>query len=188
MQTYQAVRTRRTSTEILPGSVPDEIIRMVLNAGAWGPTALQRDALNFVIIRNRESIRNITEAIRVSRGADQAHCLVVITAKQLSTQDNQTDEYNITDWEKIYLLEVGASIENMLLTAHEYGFGAIWLAGVNIEELRHELHIPEDLYIVSILAIGQTHTPPVNRTEDECNGRIHLDFFGNLHIEEHSHE
>jgi nitroreductase len=51
---------------------------------------------------------------------------------------------------------VGACIQNLLLAAHGYGLGAVWIGEIlkNKEPVRNILGLPERLELMAVVAIG----------------------------------
>ena len=53
-------------------------------------------------------------------------------------------------------MAVGASIQNILLSAHSLGIGAVWLGEIlkNKESVSKILNAPEEFELTAVLAIG----------------------------------
>ncbi|MDI6917987.1 MAG: nitroreductase family protein, partial [Thermoplasmatales archaeon] len=60
-----------------------------------------------------------------------------------------------------YERDVGASVENILLTALENSIGTCWIGTVDKKKLRKALNIPEYIIIDSVIALGFPDESPV---------------------------
>ncbi len=81
----------------------------------------------------------------------------------------------------MYQYDVGAAMENMILTALEEGVGACWISSINRSELSRIFNIPSTFVIDSILALGYPNeNPKIEKLGDSCkywkdtNHRLHV--------------
>ena len=77
-------------------------------------------------------------------------------------------------------LNCAAATENILLAAHSFGLGAVWL-GIyprkkRINDLRQLLNLPEDIIPISLVAIGHIKEPKdqLNRFNSD---KIHYNYW-----------
>jgi len=81
--------------------------------------------------------------------------------------------------------DVGAAIENFILSAWSLGIGTCWIVSIDREKLRQLLQIPERLVIDSIVACGYPdETPVVEVMSDDV--RYWKDESGVLHVPKRS--
>jgi len=80
-----------------------------------------------------------------------------------------------------YEWDVGAAVENMILTGWEHGIASCWLLSVERKEVRYLLKIPETYVIDSVLALGYPAEEPVEEIMRESikywkdkEGRLHV--------------
>lgn len=59
-----------------------------------------------------------------------------------------------------YELDVGASVENIILSALSDGVGACWMAAIDRDEIRKLLDIPESCEIPCLVALGYPKESP----------------------------
>lgn len=78
-------------------------------------------------------------------------------------EDNGYNDKNIMDLYANYdVLSIGAAIQNLLLAAHEKGYGACWMnePAIASEEIKQILEIPSDQKFMSIIPVGYpAYTP-----------------------------
>ncbi len=55
------IYSRRSVRDYLPNDVPDNIIRELIRAGTYAPTAANKQPWRFVVIKNRELIKSLSD-------------------------------------------------------------------------------------------------------------------------------
>ena len=91
--------------------------------------------------------------------------------KMVSNSNLTHDEINVL---RVYpdIQSIGASVQNLLLTAVDLGYGACWLSGMLVarEELQEILKIEDPYKLVTFVAVGKTdgtHTPKEKKKVDD---------------------
>jgi len=155
---------RRSVRVYRPGEIPPEMIRTLLEAAMAAPSAVAKDPWRFIVVRDRDRLREIAAGLPNGRMLADAAAGIVVCGDQEKAHDRQLS----------YLLQdCSAAIENLLLAAHALGLGACWL-GVHpreqrVERLRKLLHIPGHVIPVSCIALGwpgETKEPRTRYNED----------------------
>jgi nitroreductase len=78
MDTFQCIRTRRTTRTFLPTEVPPETIRHILEAGRLTPSARNMQPWHFVAIQDRSMLRQLAPLCTSGRFIEQASCAVAV--------------------------------------------------------------------------------------------------------------
>jgi coenzyme F420-0:L-glutamate ligase / coenzyme F420-1:gamma-L-glutamate ligase len=170
-------RSRRTAREHATAPVPDAAIDAVLDAARWAPSAANRQPWEFVIIRDAKLKQALRQAFLVEAAAHGAKYRSV-TEKQadlllapgliLVCGDPGTkvryinaDEIGDAVQEELFLLSMGAAIQNMLLAATAAGLTSTWIArAARIAGVQSLLRVPERLRAVAFVALGVAAAPP----------------------------
>ena len=80
-----------------------------------------------------------------------------------------------------YERDVGAAVENMILTAWEKRIGSCWIANADTNRIQKMLKIPENYKVDSVLALGYPDEEP--RTEEMKDSvKYWKDSKGQLHV------
>ena len=117
---------RRSIRAYTPQAVSDEAVRKLLEAAMAAPSAAATDPWRFVVVKNREMLSRIAEALPYGKMFESAALGIVVGGDLEAAHDKQLS----------YLLQdCSAAIENLLLCAHVLGLGACWL-GVHPREQR----------------------------------------------------
>ena len=140
MDVYQCVRSRLTVREFKPDPVPERVIRLMLQAARWAPSARNRQPWNFIVIQSRDALAQIG-SIASSGGFIGGAPLAVAVVMDRGGRPE---------------FDAGRSLQQMELVAWSQGVGGC-TAGVRGEEndkVKELLGIPEDKDLVTVVAFG----------------------------------
>lgn len=153
MNTREAIEGRRSIRRFAPDPVDRALIRQVLEAGAFAPSAKNRQPWRFVVV-SAESREAMAQAMREGLDWREAHLAseeerwYVAGARQtLSIMEGAPvnifivnphgkhpaeplSPYGERFLEMANVQSIGAAIQNMCLAAHDLGLGTLWIADV----------------------------------------------------------
>ena len=151
MDVYQCIRSRLTVREFKPDPVPDGVVRRMLQAARWSPSARNRQPWHFIVIRNPDTLERIG-AIASSGGFIGGAPMAVAVVMDRGGRPE---------------FDAGRSIQHMELAAWAEGVGGC-VAGVRGEEndkVKELLGIPEDKELVTVVAFGYPTGEAAARTK-----------------------
>lgn len=157
------IMNRRSVRQFTPDPVSDEDVRTLLKAGMAAPSAKNTQPWEFIVIRDAERRRNLSELCPYWKPA-QAAPLVIVVCGNTTGGDPVVQQY--------YVQDCSCASENILCAATGLNLGGVWLGVYGDEDrmlnVANLLHIPQGIFAVSILAIGHPQTYPEPRnTFDE---------------------
>ncbi|MCX8056852.1 MAG: nitroreductase family protein [Ignavibacteria bacterium] len=167
MELWEAILTRRSIRKFKSQIIPEELIEKILRAGMQAPSARNKQPWHFVVIRNREMLNKISEVHPYAYMLKEAPLGILICG---DTNIETTIEYIVQD--------CSAATQNMLLAAHGFGLGAVWL-GIypreqRITALKELLQIPNHIIPIAMIAVG--YPDEIKSFEDRFNPeRIHYE-------------
>ena len=109
----EVIRTRRSARSFTDYIIPDQELMEILSAGIMAPSGKNRRSWRFVIVRNREVIRNISRRVTYSRFIRNVPQMILIYAEGNSIYPFEKD-----------LIGIGACLENILLVATDKDYGS----------------------------------------------------------------
>jgi 5,6-dimethylbenzimidazole synthase len=197
-QFLKLARERRTSRGYLNSPVSNETISLILEAARWSPSAANTQPWEFIVIRDLEIKKAIQKAFldetlehedsRYRKVSEQQAgllldpVLVGVCGKPASkSRFVNVKELTLTSQDELYLLSMGAMIQNMLLAATALELNSTWIARLaRIPEVSKILQIPEALQLVAFVTIGLT-SQKLTASEGRripVNKKAHLNRYG----------
>ncbi|MGA7626931.1 MAG: nitroreductase [Methanoregula sp.] len=165
--TLDTIYGRRSVRKYADKDVSDEIIREIIRAGTYAPTAVNKQPWRFVVIKNRKLIDELDEKAKkifVSMFKDSTIPELAVYAKNLAKP-----EVRILYEAPVFILvftspdamnehDCALAAENMMLAAHSLGIGSCWIglaAGLGTDEaFLKEAGVPKDHKLVATLIFG----------------------------------
>lgn len=147
--------------------VSEAIVEDLLRAAMQAPSAGNEQPWEFIVIRDKEIMRKITEFHPYSKMLLHADVAIVVCGSASKEIFNG-----------FWIQDCSAATENILLAAEEKGLGAVWLGVFPVEEraraLMNLLELPEEVIPLSIVPVGypDEQKEPADRFRKE---RIHYD-------------
>jgi nitroreductase len=143
METLQTIGKRASLKACLSGrDVEQEKIEKVLEAAKLAPSALNKQPWRFIVVKGKKNVEAVVN--RAFREANQvvreAPVIVIACA-------NPSDDV-VIGGKEYYLFNVALAVENMLLAATDLGLVTHPMAGVNEDELKAALGIPDEVRFV----------------------------------------
>jgi nitroreductase len=175
-QTVELMRTRRTARAHTGDAVPAASVELLLEAVRWAPSAANRQPWELIVVSDR-ALQQELRAAFVDEAAEHDPRYRVVTERQADLLlaplviavcgDERTKGTYINAGEiggdvqeELFLLTMGAAIQNLLLTATACGLTSTWIArAARVPRVRELLGVPPWLRIVALVALG-TGMPP----------------------------
>jgi nitroreductase len=150
MDVFEAIRIRRSIRKFRPKSIPDEKLKMILEAGHLAPSASNRQPWRFVVVKDPERKRILAKAADNQTFIADASVIVVALG----------DPEASPRW---FRQDPMIAVEHMVLAATALGYGTCWIGAFNEEEIKRLLRIPEELKVIALLPIGFPDETPAPR-------------------------
>jgi len=161
MDVKEAVETRRAYRALAPFEVGDDLIRDLARMAGLAPSCFNKQPWRFVFVRDPEVLDRVFDGLSAGNGwARQASLVVAVTSRK--------DLDCVTAGREYYLFDTGMATALLILRATELGLTAHPMAGFDGQKVRKTLDIPEDMELVTLLAVGRhTNTPTVPLSEKQ---------------------
>ena len=145
MDLFNLIKTRRSIRRFTDKPVSDDLIIKVIEAGTWAPSGKNNQPWKFAIIKDKDLKEQVSELTHYAKCVLSAHALIAVFL------DNAASYHTIKDAQAI-----GSCLQNMLLTIHDEGLGAVWLGEVlkNGDKVRELVNGPDGLDLMAVIALG----------------------------------
>jgi len=147
MDFFETIITRRSIRKFTTEPVKTEIIEKLLEAAMYAPSARNTQAWFFDVINERSLLDELSVIHPYAKMLRQAP-LAILVCGDKKLEENEA-----------YLsINCAAATQNILLTAHSFGLGSVWL-GIypreeRIKDISTLMKLPENALPVSLVAIG----------------------------------
>lgn len=167
------IKSRRSVRQYRPDPVPDEMIRQVLEAGRWAPSANNQQPWAFIVVQDDEIRRQIAQhaTFFLARDArvEQAPLLIVLCGQIQSRA-----------FRRLLRGDVSMAGMQMMLQAYALGLGTCWIDGLDRDEIAALVQIPDDMEIVGMLAVGFPAELPTVTSRKSLFEIAHYDVYDSL--------
>jgi len=158
---------RRSVRNFTDKEISDEIIKELIKAGTYAPTATNQQPWRFVVVTNKKLIEAYDERAKKMFIAMYKDTKIPVLAAYLRNMPKP--EYKLFYGAPVLILvfaipgvvnenDCALAAENMMLAAHSFGIGSCWIGlslglGVDKEFLK-EVGVPEGHKLVAPLIFG----------------------------------
>jgi len=147
---YDLIVSRRTIRQFEPRPIDRKILEKIANAGRLAPSAANMQPLEFVVVDEEGVRKEIFSCLKwaayiAPQGnprpghEPQAYAVVLVNSEIRKN---------------MYEYDVGAAVENMILTALGEGLASCWLISIDKLKVAALLNIPARYKVDSALALG----------------------------------
>ena len=161
MRFIDLVKQRSSIRKYKSNSIPDEKIRKVLEAARLAPSWGNKYCSKFLVVKNMETKKKLAEA---------SGCTWLSTAPIVIVALADPKSSGKRDGKSYYLVDVGISMDHLILAATELGLGTCWVGWFDEKKARKALEVPKNLKIVAMTPIGypdESPKPKVRKTLEE---------------------
>ena len=149
-----AILSRRSIRKFTDAPVPQELLEMVLKAGYYAPSGHNMQTWQFTVVRTPDQIAELKEAALEAAKKEKVLCYGFENPACLILVSNDNRNKNSAQ-------DASCAAENMLLAAHSYGLGAVWLNVLKtlrevspVKEVLDAFGVPENHTVWSMVALG----------------------------------
>lgn len=150
MDFIDVIKTRRSVRDFLDNPIPNNILTDILTAGQLAPSCQNKQCWRYIVVKDKKIINKLAlhSGIigKVNFFIKNAPIIIVAVA-------NPKDSCYLNE-QHYYLVDVGISFQQMMLTAWNYGIGSCWLAAFNEKKVKDILDVPYNYRIIALSPFG----------------------------------
>jgi coenzyme F420-0:L-glutamate ligase / coenzyme F420-1:gamma-L-glutamate ligase len=176
------LKSRRSVRKYQPKSIPQELIKGVLTAASWAPSAHNAQPWRFIVLTEASSKRKLAGGMAQAWAVDMAKDgqkidetnlferverfatapILILACVTMEDMNKQPDEKRQNAERDLALESLGAAMQNLLLAADAKGLGACWFCAPAFckEAVRKNLKIPKEVEPAALVAIGYPAEKP----------------------------
>nr|MBD3312161.1 nitroreductase family protein [archaeon] len=169
MDAVKAVMTRRSIRKYKKKDVPKKLIMKLIDAARQAPSAYNDQPWEFIVVKNKETMKKITK-YKSKFMLDAPVWIFCGYNKNKSSTEHDLEN-------------TALAIENLLITAHAMGLGAVYTGGYDPGDKSLEkaiskaLNLPKNVHIVSIVCVGWPDEEPGEKEMRPLSNMTHFETF-----------
>ena len=138
MQVFEAVRTVLAVRTYQDKPVPPDLVRRIVEAGRLTASSMNAQPWHFVVVEDRDTLRQLGAIARTGRYIAQAPLAVVVAIEET----------------RFAVSDASRAIQSMVLTAWSEGVGSNWVGFGGLTRVKSLLGIPDELEVLAIVPFG----------------------------------
>ena len=139
MDAGDAIRTLLAVREYQDRPVPEATVRRIIEAARLTGSAMNAQPWHFIVVQERETLRELGRLARSGPYVAQAPLAVVVAVEKKS---------------RFALSDASRAIQAMMLTAWADGVGSNWVGFSGMDDVGALLKVPSSLDVVGIVPFG----------------------------------
>ena len=148
MELKDTINQRRASRAFEPIEITDKMITEIAETAVRAASCANKQPWRFVFVKSKEALSKLHETlVSGNYWAKDASMLVAVFSKKELDCVVGNREY--------YLFDTGMATAQLMLAIVEKGLVAHAMAGFNSELAKKALNIPEDMNLITLIAVGK---------------------------------
>jgi coenzyme F420-0:L-glutamate ligase/coenzyme F420-1:gamma-L-glutamate ligase len=196
------IKRRRSIRKFSPRQIDVAVVREVLEAAQWAPSAHNAQPCRFIVLIDDALKRDLAEAMAAAWRADMTKDGLAVEVRENTAQDSverfarapvlvvacltmkdmdkYADELRQRCERDLAVQSLGAAVQNMLLVAHAKGLGACWFSAPSFckETVRKVLKMPKDVEPQALIALGYPAEKPRAPSRKPLHSYAYQDCWG----------
>jgi len=152
----ELIKSRRTIRKFLQKPIAEEQLLSYVEAARVAPSGANLQPLKYIVVSSQEMVDKMFPLVKwagylspaYNPKEDEHPMSYIIVCADTAIRNNG------------YEMDVGAAVENIILSALSDGVGACWMAAIDREEIRKLLDIPQSMEIPCLVALGYPKENP----------------------------
>jgi nitroreductase len=157
MDLFETIMGRRSIRKFKKDVIDDKILRKIIEAGIWAPSAGNLQSWEVIVVKEPEIKSMLSSAAYMRDFIYKAPVILVLCANIQVL----ASIYNDRGRELYSIQDAACAGENMLLAAHALGIGACWVGSFDEKSVKDLLDIKTKLRPVAIIPMGFPDEDPL---------------------------
>jgi nitroreductase len=174
MDTLAAIQKRRSIRKYLEKPISLDVIGAIVESGMMAPNAGNHQAWRFIVVRDLEKRKSLAKASLEQYWMSKAPVHIVIVSEEA-----QMEKLYGVRGEKLYGIQTcAAAIENILLSATDFGLGSCWIGAFDEVSVSRICGIPPTARAQAIITLGYADEKPDRKVMQPLKRLLFLESYG----------
>ncbi len=144
MEFMDVVAARKSVRSYERRDVEEEKLTRILKVARMAPSWANKQCVNYIVIKDKNKIEQLAGIF--NSWIKQAPVVVVACADPYESGSHDHMDY--------YLVDVGISMQQLILAATDEGLGTCWVGAFNETKVKKVLGVPEKIKVVALTPVG----------------------------------
>lgn len=144
MEFMEVVTSRKSVRDYIDKPVEEETLTKIFEAARIAPSWANKQCCQYIVVKDKAKIQQLAGGY--NGWLKQAPVIVVACADPKKSGSHDGMDY--------YLVDVGISMQQLILAATSFGLGTCWIGGIEEARIKKILEIPENIKAVAMTPIG----------------------------------
>lgn len=172
---------RRSIRHFKKREVEPELVEMLLQSARQAPSGSNTQPWNFIVVRNRKTIEELAYATHKQEWLAKVPMLLVCVADgKRRFKDGifrPVDDDSPLPELKMMIRDSAIAMEHISLEAVRLGLGTCWACWFEQKDIRPLLRVPEDHYVVGLIAVGYPDEDPDPRPRKPMEEMVYYEMW-----------
>jgi nitroreductase len=144
MEFMDVVVARTSVRDYADKAVENEKLTKILEAARLAPSWANKQCCQYIVVQDKEKISELSSFLNL--WLKKAPAVLVACANPKESGSRNGMDY--------YLVDVGISMQQLVLAATDLGLGTCWLGAFDEAKVKKVLEVPNSIKIVALTPIG----------------------------------
>jgi nitroreductase len=156
MDLVETIKGRRSIRKYKPDPIPEETMRMLVEAVRWAPSWANTQCWELIIVKDPKVKAGLATALSKTNPAlssmTEAPLVIVLCGKKGVSGFKKGDAMTVKgDW---LMFDTGIAMQNLCLTAYSLGLGTVVVGLFDHKKVEEILGVPQNIEVVAMTPLG----------------------------------
>lgn len=163
MNTLEAIQKRRSIRSYIKKEISYDKLEELCNMGMAAPSAMNTRPWEFIIIKDKEKLKELSELRKYWKMLPQAEAAIVVAGI----------------YDKYFEQNCAAAVQNILLAATDMGIGSVWLGLYpnmdSVKKIMEMFDMPENVIPFAVISLGYPLEEVKSASRIPDKAKIHIE-------------
>jgi nitroreductase len=156
MDLIGAIKGRRSIRKYKPDPVPEETMRVLIEAVRWAPSWANTQCWEVIVVKDPKVKAELATALSKTNPAlssmTEAPLVIVVCGKKGVSGFKKGNAVTARgDW---FMFDTGIAMQNLCLTAYSLGLGTVVVGMFDHKKVEEILGVPQNVEVVAMTPLG----------------------------------
>jgi len=167
VETFDAIKGRRSVRKYTDRKIPKERLEEIMQAAVWSPSGSNAQAWEFIVVENNDDIKKIKT---LSPGIFGNPAAMIIVCRDLKRAYEVCGELGR---DVLSLMDISMASQNIMLAAYDIGIASCVVRSFGISAVKRLYDLPEHINPELLITLGYPEETPKPRKRRGVSEVVH---------------